>query len=547
MDLPPDISGRIEDLYDMLMDSGDLSFGDRLAIDREDLELLCQAAQGALTQDSTLIELKAPVTIFGDIHGQFTDLLQFLKMADDPKTSKMLFLGDYVDRGPNSIEVISLVFCMKVLFPKSVFLLRGNHEDRNVCASYGFLQECEERYDTELFELFTDVFQWIPLAARINSCVFCVHGGIAADLELPDDIDTIHRPVTEPMFHEPVGNLVAEVLWSDPSAKVSGYQPNTRGVGHLFGPDVCKEWMQNCDVKMLVRAHEVVHEGIAFPFKDCPDPYKGLDVVTVFSAPNYGNVYGNRGGIMFLDRKLHYSFQYITPLNYVPDVQVAFSEYSESDESEQAEAETPQSGPSTVEHENGGEEPVPENGEPHKMDEGEAKEDNLQDPSQQQMETHEPDTNSQGQLADSHNLLEDDGKGNSDVKEAQEDCQEPPAAPQKLDKDDDGHSADKERQDGAEKLSSASQKPTNGQEHERPADKETHDGAKKPSAALKEPPMRQENDAKPPPKSGKERTPKTPFTTNTQRTQSRPTLQKSNSGRSTGATSNKPANPLRKK
>ena len=294
--------GVIEDLYEMLMDSGDLSFGDRLAISRDDLVLLCHAVQQALTDDRTLIRLKAPITIFGDIHGQFTDLLQFLKMTDGPEASKLLFMGDYVDRGPNSIEVISLVFCMKVLFPKSVFLLRGNHEDRNVCASYGFLQECEERYDTELFELFTNVFEWIPLAAKINNCVFCVHGGIAQELELADDVDDVERPVSDPLYHEPVRALVAEMLWSDPKADVSGYQANTRGVGHLFGPDVCKEWMETSDVKMLVRAHEVVTEGIAFPFKDCLK--RPLDVVTVFSAPNYGNICGNRGGIMFLDENL---------------------------------------------------------------------------------------------------------------------------------------------------------------------------------------------------------------------------------------------------
>ena len=316
---------RIQEIYDDLRRT-DLQSGDRVFFDRDDLVFLADTTREVVAQDETLVEIQAPVTIIGDIHAQYVDLRAFLKMSGDPETEKFLFLGDYIDRGPNSLEVLVLLFSMKCLFPKNVFLLRGNHEVEDVCGRYGFLDECTERYDEDLFYVFNETFTWLPLAARINSCIFCVHGGICEQLELPDTISEIKRPVTNILDHDTFGSLISDVLWSDPAPKQNGWAFNARGVGWTFGADVCQEWMDQGLIRMLVRAHEVVKEGAEFPFP-------GVNCVTLFSAPNYSGICGNKGAIMHLDEELRYTFQYITPLNYFPNqAPKEFNEYSDSDD-----------------------------------------------------------------------------------------------------------------------------------------------------------------------------------------------------------------------
>lgn len=316
---------RVQEIYDDLRRT-DLQSGDRMFFDRDDLVFLAETTQEVLARDDTLVEIQAPVTIIGDIHAQYVDLRAFLKMSGDPETTKFLFLGDYIDRGPNSLEVLVLLFSMKCLFPKNVFLLRGNHEAEDVCARYGFLEECTERYDEDLFYVFNETFTWLPLAARINSCVFCVHGGICEQLELPDTVSEIKRPVRNILNHDIFGSLVSDILWSDPAPNQNGWAFNPRGVGWTFGADVCKEWMDQGLIRMLVRAHEVVNEGAEFPFP-------GVNFVTLFSAPNYSGIVGNKGAIMHLDEQLTYTFHYITPLNYFPaQAPKEFNEYSDSDD-----------------------------------------------------------------------------------------------------------------------------------------------------------------------------------------------------------------------
>ena len=156
--------------------------------------------------------LKPPIKIFGNLHGDFIDLMRFLDIWGAPSESgdingyDYLFLGNSVDKGSQSLEVICLLMALKLKYPKQIFLLRGNHEDRNVNRYLGFGQECARRLNEDIndpnsvFQRINDMFEYLPLAAIItdkgsNNKIFCVHGGIGSTLQKIDDIDKIQRPL----------------------------------------------------------------------------------------------------------------------------------------------------------------------------------------------------------------------------------------------------------------------------------------------------------------------------------------------------------------
>ena len=167
---------RIDRLWKQLNDAENLPRNTHVKMSQEDLILLCNEAINTLKKDETLLNLEAPITVFGDIHGQFYDLLKFMKCCGKPPETNLLFLGDYVDRGRNSIETFAYLLAMKVKYPDHVWLLRGNHETRDISQLYGFWNECTERYGPRLWERFVDVFSYLPLAAVISNRIFCVHG-----------------------------------------------------------------------------------------------------------------------------------------------------------------------------------------------------------------------------------------------------------------------------------------------------------------------------------------------------------------------------------
>eukprot|EP00770_Monocercomonoides_exilis_P000812 MONOS_804.1-p1 / transcript=MONOS_804.1 / gene=MONOS_804 / organism=Monocercomonoides_exilis_PA203 / gene_product=serine / transcript_product=serine / location=Mono_scaffold00013:168714-170837(-) / protein_length=599 / sequence_SO=supercontig / SO=protein_coding / is_pseudo=false len=177
--------------------------------------LICLAKKIILSQD-ILLELVAPLKICGDIHGQYEDLLRLFEYGGFPPVSNYLFLGDYVDRGSHSIEVICLLFAFKVKYPESIFLLRGNHECAVINRLYGFYNECTTRYCTALWMLFADCFNCLPLCAIINDKIFCTHGGLSPHLTSLSQITRIARPTDIPD-----SGLLCDLVWADPNPEMT--------------------------------------------------------------------------------------------------------------------------------------------------------------------------------------------------------------------------------------------------------------------------------------------------------------------------------------
>jgi serine/threonine-protein phosphatase PP1 catalytic subunit len=266
---------------------------------RSEIALIAGRGIDFLSKDPMLMQLSAPIHVVGDIHGRITDLQQAIRVGGPPHNHRYLFLGDYVDRGKNSIESFCLLLLLKILYPNHVFLLRGNHEIAGVCRAGGFYSECMALYDEAVWTQFVDVFRYIPLAALICNQVFCVHGGISQYCDNIRIIHTFLRP-----FDVPDQGIAADFLWSDPSTEHPGYQPSPRGSGFLYGKEAVHDFFTKTGLKMICRAHQAVPDGIEFPF----DPDRS--VITVFSSANYSETRGDVAAILTFDANLQYRCQY---------------------------------------------------------------------------------------------------------------------------------------------------------------------------------------------------------------------------------------------
>jgi len=264
----------LDDMIQRLLDAGYAGKVTKtLCLKNAEITAVCNACREVFLSQPALLELSAPVKIVGDIHGQYTDLLRMFEMCGFPPSSNYLFLGDYVDRGKQSLETILLLMCYKLKYPENFFLLRGNHESANVTRIYGFYDECKRRTNIKIWKSFIDTFNCLPIAAIVAGKIFCVHGGLSPALSHMDDIRQITRPTDVPDY-----GLLNDLLWSDPAEIDTDWEPSERGVSFCFGKKVIMNFLQKHDFDLVCRAHMVVEDGYEF--------FTDRVLVTVFSAPN---------------------------------------------------------------------------------------------------------------------------------------------------------------------------------------------------------------------------------------------------------------------
>lgn len=310
----------------------------------EDLLInLCANAQQILENEGNILEIEGDVIVVGDIHGSFHDLLRIFNYFEIKKY-KVLFLGDYVDRGDFSIECITLLLAYKILYPQRCFLIRGNHEFDSMCSQYGFKKEfyihdpnddtksseiengiekveidSNENsiksddligdeyyanylanvncyvYTEKLYKAFMRTFSYLPFCAIINNTSICIHGGLSPVLKKIDKIQTIQRPIDN--FDD--NQLLSDILWGDPSQKSTEisqlFHENPRGRGKLFTGMAIVDFLKINNFKRLIRAHECVNNGTDLKFND--------KCITVFSASSYNYSMGNRSGVLKVVQK----------------------------------------------------------------------------------------------------------------------------------------------------------------------------------------------------------------------------------------------------
>ncbi|SBT30565.1 serine/threonine protein phosphatase 2B catalytic subunit A, putative (CNA) [Plasmodium ovale wallikeri] len=290
-DEPPDYKA----LRDHLRKEGRIRKEDCLDIIKKVIDIV--------SNEPNLLRLQDPITIVGDIHGQYYDLLKLLEVGGNPDNTQFLFLGDYVDRGSFSIEVLLLLYALKINFPDRIWLIRGNHECRQMTTFFNFRDECEYKYDIVVYYAFMESFDTIPLSAVINGKFLGVHGGLSPELILLNQICSFTR------FQEPPrSGIFCDILWSDPidedkeehTIQTESYFPNDiRGCSYFFGYNAATTFLEKNGLLSIIRAHEAQLEGYKMHQTNLKTGFP--IVITIFSAPNYCDVYNNKGAVLKFD------------------------------------------------------------------------------------------------------------------------------------------------------------------------------------------------------------------------------------------------------
>jgi diadenosine tetraphosphatase ApaH/serine/threonine PP2A family protein phosphatase len=236
---------------------------------------ICRCCQAALEFEPLVLPLQGDFVVIGDLHGSVLDLLRLFGRFGMPPATKYVVLGDFVDKGQFSVHTAVYLFATKCRFPRSVYLIRGNHEFPEVNAIYGLLAEVREDFrSTELYTAFNTTFAYLPIAARLNGDFLCLHGGIGPDLQSIDQIDDILRPINE------ATNIIEAIMWSDPVEGDVRFCRNTkRNRGFEFGERPLADFLARNGLKTIIRGHSYCAEGVHIQF--------GGKLITVFSASSY--------------------------------------------------------------------------------------------------------------------------------------------------------------------------------------------------------------------------------------------------------------------
>ncbi len=284
---------------------------------REHIIALTKSCQEIIASQPMVLRLNTPAKVFGDIHGQYDDLMRFFELWGEPSENPgigdiqsidYLFLGDYVDRGCNSLETICLLMALKIKYPDRIHLLRGNHEDVLINMNFGFREECDYRLfddnddeDLNVYKTINEFFEYLPLAAVIENQILCIHGGIGGCLSTIKEIEDIDRPLR--IIHEATNKteqIIMDILWSDPTDNDEelGIQSNplrdTKSYGNIvkYGPDVVEKFLKHNNLSMIIRAHECVPDGF--------ERFSGGNLITLFSATDYCRRHKNAGAMLLI-------------------------------------------------------------------------------------------------------------------------------------------------------------------------------------------------------------------------------------------------------
>jgi serine/threonine-protein phosphatase 2A catalytic subunit len=267
--------------------------------EQECMQLTAKARE-ILSQEPNVTPVSCPVTVCGDVHGQFLDLQELFRIGGAPPTTNYLFMGDYVDRGHFSVRSVSMLVALKVRYKDRIAILRGNHESRQITQVYGFYDECLRIYGNyNVWKCFTDLFDYLPLTGLVEKQIFCLHGGLSPSIDSLDHI-TDHDRIQEVPHEGPMCDL----LWSDPDDRC-GWGISPRGAGYTFGQDISEQFNHNNGLTLVSRAHQLVMEGYNWSHNK--------NVVTIFSAPNYCYRCGNQAAILDVNEHLKYNFIQFDP------------------------------------------------------------------------------------------------------------------------------------------------------------------------------------------------------------------------------------------
>lgn len=291
---------------------------------------IIKEAGSVFKNEPALLEVACPTVVVGDIHGQYYDLLKMFRLCPDPSKSNYLFLGDYVDRGDCSIEVLLLLYSMKLNFPKTFWMIRGNHESLRMTDYFTFRKECSVKYSEKVYKAALLSFAELPLGAVMNDQFLCVHAGISNQLSTVDQISKIDRH----QINFPSKGLFCDLVWSDPSPNYDSEKDDSnppfrfdkeRNCSNYYSFRAVKRFLRRNRLLSVIRGHQAQDMGYRMYRKDGDSGFP--TVITIFSAPNYCHTYLNKAAALIYDGKTFNIKQFLsaeTQPYFLPDFMNVF-------------------------------------------------------------------------------------------------------------------------------------------------------------------------------------------------------------------------------
>ena len=284
---------------------------------KDDIESLVEEVIPILSKENSLIKIRSPCKIFGNIYGVYNDLMRFFESYGNPSDNiqngdinvmQYIFLGDFCDRGLYSLETVLLLFALKIKYPNFIYLIRGHHEDKNINEFYGLGKECKERLNDDInkensiFNLINKVFDYLPFGVIVDGTTLLIHGGIGCSIEKLDDISNINRPIS--VVHD-VKNIeelhVIDLLYSEYDDNENNYNVNNerdkmkKGFIVKYGKKRLDSFLNNNNINLLITAHQFVKDGFC--------TFNNDKLLVLFSATNYMDKYNNIGAMITIAKK----------------------------------------------------------------------------------------------------------------------------------------------------------------------------------------------------------------------------------------------------
>ena len=283
----------------------------------EEIFNLIEEVKPILEKDQSLIRIRSPCKIFGNLYGLYDDLMRYFESYGNPSDDNQMgdinvmqyiFLGDFCDRGFHSLEVIFLLFALKIKYPQFIYLIRGHHEDKTINIKYGLGQECIDRLSDDIrdeqsiFANINSAFNLLPFGVLVDNNILMVHGGIGSSINTLEDIENIKRPLeVEQNVVNKEQLKVIDLLWSEYDDNIDNINMNKerdkfkKGFIVKYGKERLNKFMDDNKINLLIASHQFVPGGFC--------TFNNDKLLIVFSATNYMNKCGNIGGMITIAKK----------------------------------------------------------------------------------------------------------------------------------------------------------------------------------------------------------------------------------------------------
>lgn len=284
---------NIDELINKISNNGLLS--------KQEFKKVFLKAKDILGKRENIAIIKSPLIVCGCINAHFEELKDIFNICGNISETKYLFLGDYVGRGWNGLSTFILLILYLIKYPNNLVFLRGNHDSRTFSRMYGLYNECLQKYSNkyeaeDIYNMINELFDLLQLAAIVDNKYFCIHGGLSPDLKKLEEINKLERKK-----EIPENGIITDLIWSDPNEEVDEYVPSKKGAGQFYGEKAVQNFLkENSNIEMIIRSHELVDNGYKYQFNN--------KLLTVFSAPNYGERLDNIGSILKIDENSKFNF-----------------------------------------------------------------------------------------------------------------------------------------------------------------------------------------------------------------------------------------------